>query len=95
MITGSTLIAIIGCAVGVIGIILSIISYFNNVKKQSNSDTEKYAYFQGEMKAKMDELLRAVEKLDVKLSKNTEDLYNEISDKIAEHETRYHNARGN
>lgn len=90
MITGKTLIALVGCLVGVIGIVLSIISHFNSEKKNSNTETEKYAFFQGEMTAKIDQLIHAVEKLDAKLSKNTDDLYNEISEKISEHEKRYH-----
>lgn len=73
-----------------IGVIIAVLTYFAGAKRTSNADVEKRAYFEGEIKAKLDQLLTSFEKLEMKLSKNTDELYSEISKQIAEHERRYH-----
>lgn len=76
---------------GISGIVLSVLSYFAGAKKQSNEDVGKRAYFEGEIHAKLDQLINSFEKLEAKLSKNTDDLYAAIHNEIKEHEKRYHN----
>lgn len=78
--------------VAVIGVIVAILTYFAGQKKTSNADVEKNAFFQGEITAKLDQLIKTVEKLDQKLTRNTGELHEEIDKKITEHERRYHNA---
>lgn len=88
--TTNGIIALIGCIGGVIGIVIGVVGYFAGQKKQSNDEVQKRAYFEGEIKAKLDQVLTALEKLETKLSKNTDELYTEINKRIAEHERRYH-----
>ena len=78
--------------VAVIGVIIAILTYFAGQKKSSNADVEKSAFFQGEITAKLDQLIKTVDKLDQKLTRNTGELHEEIDKKITEHERRYHNA---
>ena len=77
--------------VGVIGAVIAILTYFAGVKRTSNGDIEKRARFEGNIEAKLDELLKSIDKLESKLDKSTDDLYSEIKRQIAEHEKRYHN----
>lgn len=76
--------------IAIIGVIIAILTYFAGVKKSSNAETEQRARFEGEIKAKLDQLNRSFEKLEAKLDKNADDLYTEIHKRIAEHERRYH-----
>lgn len=76
--------------VAVIGCVITVISYFAGVKKSSTAEVEKRAYFEGEIKAKLDQLLTSFDKLEAKLSKNTDELYAQITKEIEEHERRYH-----
>lgn len=78
--------------IAVIGVVLSILTYFAGVKRNSNTDVEKRARFEGEIKAKLDQLILSVEKLENKLTRNTDELHAEIKRQIAEHERRYHDA---
>ena len=77
--------------IAVIGVVIAILTYFAGVKKSSNAETEQRARFEGEIKAKLDQLNRSFEKLEAKLDKNADDLYTEIHKRISEHERRYHN----
>lgn len=76
--------------VAVIGVILSVLTYFAGVKKTSNGEVEKRAYFEGSITAKLDQLIKSVESLENKWAKNKEDLYSEIETQITQHERRYH-----
>ena len=89
--TTSGIIALLGCIGGVIGVIVGVVGYFTGQKKQSNDEVAKRAHFEGEITAKLEQVLNAIEKLDAKLSKNTDELYAEIAKRIAEHEKRFHN----
>lgn len=86
---------IISVIIAVIGCIVSILTYFAGQKKTSNEDVEKGAFFQGEITAKLDQLIKTVDKLDAKLTRNTGELHEEIDKKILDHERRYHNAGHN
>jgi hypothetical protein len=86
---------IITIAVAIIGCVVSILTYFAGQKRTSNNDVEKSAYFQGEMSAKIDQVIKNLEKLDTKLTRNTGELHDEIDKKILDHERRYHNAGHN
>ena len=86
---------VITVAVAIIGCIISILTYFAGQKKVSNDDVEKSAFFQGEITAKLDQLLKTVDKLDQKLTRNTGELHEEIDKKILDHERRYHNVGHN
>jgi hypothetical protein len=86
---------IITIAVAIIGCVVSILTYFAGQKRTSNNDVEKSAYFQGEMSAKIDQVIKNLEKLDSKLTRNTGELHDEIDKKILDHERRYHNAGHN
>lgn len=77
--------------IAVIGVIIAILTYFAGVKKSSNAETEQRARFEGEIKAKLDQLNRSFEKLEAKLDKTADDFYTEIEKRILEHERRYHN----
>ena len=84
--------------IGVFSLLIAVLSYFAGSKRSSNSDVEKRARFEGEIKAKLDQLLLSVEKLEQKLTRNTTELHDEIKRQMAEHERRYHNGdnpRGN
>ena len=72
------------------GLVIAILTYFAGVKKSSNAATEQRARFEGEIKAKLDQLNRSFEKLEAKLDKSSDSLYDEIKRQIAEHERRYH-----
>ena len=89
--TATGIFSTIGCIVGIIGIVIGVIGYFAGQRKQSSEDAANRARFEGEVCAKIDQVLHSIEKLENKLSKNTDALYAEIDDKIAEHERRYHN----
>ena len=82
--------AIISAIVGIVGVVIGVVGYFGGQRKQSNDEVQKRAYFEGEIKAKLDQVITTLEKLENKLSKNTDELYTEISKQIAEHEKRYH-----
>ena len=69
---------------------ISVCTYFAGQKKNSNADVEKSAFFQGEITAKLDQLIKTVDKLDQKLTRNTGELHEEIDKKILDHERRYH-----
>lgn len=86
---------IISVIIAVIGCVLSVLTYFAGQKKASNEDVEKSAFFQGEITAKLDQLIKSVDKLEQKLTRNTGELHAEIDKKIADHERRYHNAGSN
>ncbi len=77
--------------IAIIGVVVSVLTYFAGVKKSSNAETEQRARFEGEIKAKLDQLNRSFEKLEAKLDKTTDDFYTEIDKRISEHERRYHN----
>ncbi len=89
--TTSGIIALIGCLGGVIGVIIGVIGYFTGQKKQSNDEVAQRAHFEGEVTAKLKQVIDAIEKLDAKISKNTEELFDEIDKRIEKHEKRYHN----
>lgn len=76
--------------IGIIGAVLSILTYFAGSKRHSNNEVAERARFEGEIKAKLDQLLLSFEKLENKLTKNTSELYDEINQQIAAHEKRYH-----
>jgi hypothetical protein len=76
--------------VGVIGCVIAVLTYFAGLKKNSNFDVEKRAHFEGTIEAKLDQLIKTVDKLDQKLTRNTSELYTEIDQKIEQHEKRYH-----
>lgn len=80
--------------IAVIGVLLAILSYFAGQKTQSNTDVEKRAYFEGEIKAKLDQLIKRFDNMEEKLSKRTAELHQEIDKSIAEHEKRYHSING-
>ena len=82
-------------AIAIVSCIISILAYFAGQKKTSNDDVEKSAFFQGEITAKLDQLIKTVDKLDQKLTRNTGELHEEIDKKILDHERRYHNAGHN
>lgn len=84
---------IITTITAVLGCVVAVCTYFAGQKKSSNADTAESAFFQGEVTAKLDQLIKSVEKLEQKLSRNTGELHAEIDKKIADHERRYHNAR--
>lgn len=86
---------IITVIVAIIGCVISTLTYFAGQKKTSNADVEKGAFFQGEITAKLDQLIKTVDKLDAKLTRNTGELHEEIDKKILDHERRYHNAGHN
>ena len=52
---------VITVAVAIIGCIISILTYFAGQKKVSNDDVEKSAFFQGEITAKLDQLIKTVD----------------------------------
>lgn len=81
-------------AIAITGIVLSIMTFFAGAKKTSNADVEKRARFEGEIKAKLDQLIKSVEQLEDKLSRNKNELYAEIRRQIQEHERHYHNGTG-
>lgn len=76
--------------IGVIGVIIAVLTYIAGTKKTSNEEVEKRAYFEGQIGAKLDQVLHSLEKLESKVSKNTEELYNTIEKRIEEHERRFH-----
>lgn len=76
--------------IAVIGVVIAVLTYFAGLKKSSNAETEQRARFEGEIKAKLDQLGRAFEKLEAKLDKSAGSLYDEIKRQISEHERRYH-----
>lgn len=76
--------------IAVIGVVLAILTYFAGVKKSSNAETEHRARFEGEIKAKLDQLNHSFEKLEAKLDKSADSLNGEIKRQITEHERRYH-----
>ena len=82
--------AIISAIVGIVGVVIGVVGYFGGQRKQSNDEVQKRAYFEGEIKAKLDQVINTLEKLENKLSKNTDELYTEISKQITAHEERYH-----
>lgn len=86
---------VITVAIAIVSCIISILAYFAGQKKTSNDDVEKSAFFQGEITAKLDQLIKTVDKLDQKLTRNTGELHEEIDKKILDHERRYHNAGHN
>ena len=86
---------IITAVVAVIGCVLSVLTYFAGQKKTSNVEVEKRARFEGEITAKLDQLIKAFDKLEAKLTRNTGELHDEIDKKILDHERRYHNAGHN
>ena len=80
----------IAVVVGIIGAVVAVLSYFAGQKNQSNNDVEKRAYFEGTVTAKLDQLIDRFDKLEEKLQNSTSALYDEIDEKIKEHEMRYH-----
>ena len=76
--------------IGGIGVLIAVLTYFAGLKKSSNEVTEQRARFEGEIKAKLDQLNRSFEKLEAKLDKSSDSLYDEIKRQISEHERRYH-----
>lgn len=76
--------------IAILGAVLSVLTFFAGSKRNSNTDVEKRARFEGEIKAKLDQLLQSVEKLENKLTRNTGELHAEIKRQIEEHERRYH-----
>lgn len=85
---------IISVSIAAIALVVSIVNSFAGAKKTSNEDVEKSAFFQGEITAKLDQLIKTVDKLDQKLTRNTGELHEEIDKKILDHERRYHNNAG-
>lgn len=77
------LVAVVGCAV-------SCLSFLLGQKKSNSEETAKRARFEGMIDEKLNNLIKSVDKLDEKLSKNTNDLYKEIDKRISLHEKRYH-----
>lgn len=82
----------IAVVVGVIGVVMSVMTYIAGQKTQSNKDVEKRAYFEGTITAKIDQLISRFDKLEERLTNSTSELYDEIDLKISEHEKRYHSA---
>lgn len=76
--------------IALVGAVIAVLTYFAGIKKSSNAETEQRARFEGEIKAKLDQLNRSFEKLESKLDKTAEDFYTEIDKRISEHERRYH-----
>lgn len=76
--------------IAAVGLVLSVLTYFAGVKRTSNADVEKRARFEGQIEAKLDQLIKQVSKLEEKLSQNKDELYAEIKERIEEHERRYH-----
>ena len=76
--------------IALVGAIIAVLTYFAGIKRSSNAETEQRARFEGEIKAKLDQLNRSFEKLESKLDKTAEDFYTEIDKRISEHESRYH-----
>ena len=89
--TATGIFTTIGCIVGIIGIVIGVVGYFAGQRKQSNEEAANRARFEGKVCTQIEQVLHAIEKLEDKLSKNTDALYKEIDDKIEEHERRYHN----
>lgn len=77
--------------IALVGAVIAVLTYFAGIKKSSNAETEQRARFEGEIKAKLDQLNRSFEKLESKLDKTADDFYTEIDKRISEHERRYHN----
>lgn len=72
--------------VGLGGLILAVMTYIAGTKKTG----EERARFEGMVEEKLDRLQVSLDKLEERLSKNTTELYDEIDQKIHEHEERYH-----
>lgn len=81
------LIAIVGCAV-------TCLSFLLGQKKSTSEETAKRARFEGMIDEKLNNLIKSVDKLDEKLTKSTNDLYEEIDKRIILHEKRYHEIEG-
>lgn len=79
-----------GIIIAAIGLVISVLSYFFGVKKQSNADVEKRAHFEGEIKATLKRLVDDVDKIQQKFDKFSGNYIIEIDKKIQEHEARYH-----
>ena len=79
--------------VGIIGALIAVLSYFAGVKKSSNEDVEKRAYFEGQVTEKLDQLMHRFDRLEEQLSNNTSELYDEIAKQVEKHEERYHNGK--
>lgn len=76
--------------IAAIGAVVSVLTYFAGIKKSSNAETEQRARFEGEIKAKLDQLNRSFEKIESRLDKTANEFYAEIDKRISEHERRYH-----
>lgn len=72
--------------VGIGGFILASLTYIAGSRKSS----EERAWFGGEIKATLQQLIGRFDRLEDKLTKNTSELYEEIAKRIQEQETRYH-----
>lgn len=81
---------VISVIIAAIGCVIAVLTYFAGQKKASNGEIEKRARFEGEITAKLDQLIKSFDKLDAKLTRNTGELHEEIDKKILEHERRYH-----
>lgn len=79
--------------VDILVVIFSGLAFFAGLKRTSNTDIAERARSEGEIKAKLDQLLNSFEKLENKLTRNTSELYEEIDKRISEHEKRYHSGK--
>lgn len=82
--------SVIGYVGGAIGVIVGVVGYFAGQRKTSNAEVEKRARFEGSMEAQLKQVIEKLDKIEDKLSKNTDALYAEIDKAISEHERRYH-----
>lgn len=76
--------------IGFVGAALSLITYFVGTKKSSKDEGQQKGYFEGVITTKLDTLASAVDKLDSKLSKNTDEVYDRIDDRFKQHIKEWH-----
>ena len=69
------------------GLVLAVLTYFAGAKRSAS----ERARFEGEISASLKDLTRAVDKLETKLDRTSDGIYDEIKRQIADHERRFHN----
>lgn len=76
--------------VGIIGCVITALSFLLGQRKTTKEETAARATFEGIITEKLNNLIKTVDKLDEKLSSTSTKLYDEIDKRIEDHEKRYH-----